>query len=159
MNISYSNLKLSRELLDTVLQILKWKYHDFLDWLRLNEKFKANFLDLTEKSFITYLKKNVQNVQKSVSNSSKAILVLLFCDVTLHYVFFCIICILCLKNKVPESYADNCFDLKDDQPIVLVGIVGTLIYSVTSFVALPEKSQGTPFLKIALFYQKCFLFG
>ena len=43
---------------------------------------------MAEKGFITYLKKNVQNVHKSVSNCSKAVLVLLVCDVALYYIFY-----------------------------------------------------------------------
>ena len=43
---------------------------------------------MAEKGFITYLKKNVQNVHKSVSNCSKAILVLLVYDVALYYIFY-----------------------------------------------------------------------
>ena len=44
------------------------------------------------KVFITYLRKNAQNVQKSVSNCSKAVLVLLVCDAVLHYIFYPDVC-------------------------------------------------------------------
>ena len=64
-----------------------------------------------------------------------------------------------LKTKVPEHCADDCINLKDGEPIVLLGIVNKPIYFMTSFVTLPEKWQGANFLKILPFYQECFLFG
>ena len=53
--------------------------------------------------------------------------------------------IICLKTKVPENYAGDCINLKDYQPIILLTILDTLIYSLTSFVTLPEKSQDAIF--------------
>ena len=47
--------------------------------------------------------------------------------------------------------------MKDDQPIILLGIVDTLIYFVTSFVTPPEKSQDANFLKNPLFLSRIFL--
>ena len=57
---------------------------------------------------------------------------------------------------MPENYAGDCINLKDYQPIILLTIVDTLIYSVTSFVTLPEKSQDAIFLKIPLFIKNDF---
>ena len=37
--------------------------------------------------------------------------------------------------------ADDCINLEDDQPIILLGIVDPLIFFVTSFVNWLEKSQ------------------
>ena len=54
--------------------------------------------------------------------------------------------VICLKTKVPEYYAEDCINLKDYQPIILLAIVDTCIYFVT-FVISPEKSQDAIFFK------------
>ena len=46
---------------------------------------------------------------------------------------------------MPGIYADDCINLNDEQPIILLGIVDTLILFVTSFVNSPENSQDAIF--------------
>ena len=47
---------------------------------------------------------------------------------------------------MPENYAEDCINLKDYQPIILLAIVDIRINFVT-FVISPEKSQDAIFLK------------
>ena len=47
---------------------------------------------------------------------------------------------------MPENYAEDCINLKDYQPIILLAIVDTRIYFVT-FAISPEKSQNAIFFK------------
>ena len=54
--------------------------------------------------------------------------------------------VICLKTKVPENYAEDCINLKDYQPIILLAIVDIRINFVT-FVISPEKSQDAIFFK------------